>query len=206
MTKTKKTLKTKDRFLMDVKGDLIPVSYLDKNVVKEHDLVEFLLSEANTLNCLLSEFKARSTKAICKHLSDTAEKYGEKWKGNALLYNYSRDKAVEYSIANFMDFDNKLEIAKTKIYNCIERWTEGINENVTTLVKAAFDTDKRGLVDTKRILGLTRLKLKDPEWKEAMEIIRDSITLSTTKKYINFRIREAEDKAFKTVTLNYSSL
>ncbi len=206
MTKKKGTKKEDKRCLVDCNGDLMPVKLIDQPVVKEHDLVEHLISEAKTLNTLLEEFKKKATKLISKHLDDIAQRYNEDWKGNAILYNYSKTEAIEFSISNTIDFDSRLEVAKTKIYHCIEKWSEGSNVHIIALVKKAFDSDKKGLVDTKRIISLTTLKIEDEDWKEAMQIIRESIITKSTKKYIQFKQREDSTEKLAVITLNFSAI
>lgn len=192
--------------IQDVDGDLIPISMIAEDDLKKHNLVENIIAEAESLSEILYEFKTKSFKLICDYLSETAQKYGESWKGNATLWNYSRTKSIEINIKNQLQFDEKLQIAKEKIFSCIERWSEGANANIVTLVRKAFDTDKRGLVDTKRILTLTTMKLEDQEWAEAMEIIRESIIKTGSKKYVNFKVREDDSSTLKPIQLNYSAI
>lgn len=194
------------RTIIDVDGDLVPTSMIPAHELKRHDMIESIIDEAKTLNWIMKEFKKKTNKQITDYLSQVADSYGEKWKGNATLWNYSKTKAIEVNIQNQLQFDERLQLAKKKIYSCIERWSTGASTNIITLVKKAFDTDKQGLVDTKRILTLTTLKIEDEEWKEAIEIIRESIIKTGSKRYINFKTKEEDLESLKTISLNYSSI
>lgn len=194
------------RYIMDVDGEAIPETVINKTELTRHDLVEFLISEASTMNILLTEFKAKTLELVCNYLNSIADQFGEEWKGNATLWNYSRTKSVELTISKQIQFDEQLQVAKTKIYNCIEKWSSGASDNIVILVKKAFDSDKSGFVDTKRILALTTLKFDDEEWNEAITIIRQSIIQTGSKKYINFKTKDAETSALKAITLNYSAV
>lgn len=194
------------RTIIDVDGDLVPASMIPSLELKRHDMIEGIIDEAKTLNWIMKEFKKKTNKMITDYLSQVAEQYGEHWKGNATLWNYGKTKAIEVNIQNQLQFDERLQLAKEKIYNCIERWSTGASENIIVLVKKAFDTDKQGLVDTKRILTLTTLKIIDEEWKEAIEIIRESIIKTGSKRYINFKTKEEDLESLKTISLNYSSI
>ena len=65
--------------------------------------------------------------------------------------------------------------------------------------------DSKGKLDKRRILGLQKLKIEDPEWEEAMQIINDSIQIERTKRYVAFFERD-EDGEYKPIVLNFSSL
>ena len=56
-----------------------------------------------------------------------------------------------------------------------------------------------------RIFALRRYKIKDPIWKEAMELIDKAITVTSTKQYISFSVRD-EAGNYNKVVLNFSSL
>jgi hypothetical protein len=50
------------------------------------------------------------------------------------------------------------------------------------------------------------MKLEDQEWAEAMEIIRESIIKTGSKKYVNFKVREDDSSTLKPIQLNYSAI
>lgn len=52
---------------------------------------------------------------------------------------------------------------------------------------------------------LLSLDIQEEQWLEAMEIIKKSIRVESTKQYLNFRCKD-ESGQFKTITLNYSAL
>jgi hypothetical protein len=60
-------------------------------------------------------------------------------------------------------------------------------------------------LDVKEIMKLIKLDIQDEQWLEAMEIIKKSITVESTKQYLNFRRRDISGRMV-TITLNYSAL
>jgi hypothetical protein len=65
--------------------------------------------------------------------------------------------------------------------------------------------DKRGQLARYRIFALRRYKIKDPTWKEAMELIDKAIMVTSTKQYISFAVRDDAGNYHKVV-LNFSAL
>ena len=149
--------------------------------------------------------KKMITEEVADYLQQVAANYSENWKGNATLRDFSDQYEVEVKIAKKLTFDEKLQVAKSKIDECIKRWSKGSGKKIKTLVNRAFKVDNKGDVDVKTVLSLKKLDFEDDLWNEAMEIISDSVKTQATKTYYNFRYR-AKDGSFKPIILNFSSL
>jgi hypothetical protein len=91
-------------------------------------------------------------------------------------------------------FDERLQAAKSLIDECITRWTAGSRAEILTLINDAFYVEKGGSVNAARILGLRRLQIEDPKWKQAMDAITDSIQVSGKKEYLRFYRRDEKGK------------
>ncbi len=78
--------------------------------------------------------------------------------------------------------------------------------NLQAVIKEAFQVDKKGEIAKSRILGLRRYNIKDKKWSEAMELIDEAIQITSTKQYIAFYQRKAQNKPFQLVSLNFSAL
>jgi len=192
-------------YWVDAQGDEIPESYVTREDKKRDRVVESVLKDALRLHNEIMEKKAKMTARIDEYLESVAGSYGEKWKGNASIPNFAGDKMIEISIKDLIEFDEKLQIAKQKIDRCIHRWTENTNEALEKLVTKAFRTDAKGKLNKKLILQLLSYNIKDAEWVEAMEIIRNSIRVVNSNTYYNFSVRD-EDGRMKQISLNFSRL
>lgn len=192
----------KARYLTDELGDKVNVKYVHPSDLKRHDMVEDIFKQIGKLQTEIARAKRDVQTKIKAYLEEVAAEYGEDWKGNATLNNFNSSKQVEVKIANQLTFDERLQVAKTKIDNCIKSWGKGSSQKIIALVNRAFKVDKKGSVDAKQILSLRTLNFDDPEWKEAMEIISDAIKVESTKEFIYFRVRN--DKGiWITVPLNF---
>jgi hypothetical protein len=104
-----------------------------------------------------------------------------------------------------LQFNEKLQVAKALIDNCIKRWSDGSRPEIKTLVDDAFYVDKTGNINKDRVLGLRRLKIEDMEWQEAMQAIGDSIQVVSSKTYIRFYQR-SESGAYNQIPLDVAAL
>jgi hypothetical protein len=144
-------------------------------------------------------------KIVEDYLNDVARKNNVEWKGNALLLTFDEKYKIEIRYREKIQFGIELQLAKQKIDECIKAWSENSNDNLKAIINEAFQVDKRGQLARYRIFALRRYKIKDPIWKEAMELIDKAITVTSTKQYISFSVRD-EAGSYNKVVLNFSSL
>jgi hypothetical protein len=103
-------------------------------------------------------------------------------------------------------FDERLHVAKQLIDACIHRWTQNSDANVKALVEHAFQTDKKGNINTGRVLGLLQLKIEDDEWEQAMRAIKDSICVVNSKSYLRFYRRMGSENKYEQIALDMGGL
>ncbi len=181
--------KTKDGKWIDSAGNEIPAKYVDKVDKKRDRVVTKLCQQAEKISEKLREFKRKALNEIENYFNWIAEENGVEArtkKGNKWLYDFSRDYRIEIKMAEHIDFDERLQLAREIIANCIKRWSENSDDRIRLLVEDAFKVDKKGRIDKNRIIGLTRLQIKDKEWQKAMKLIKESIQVVGRKAYIKF--------------------
>lgn len=196
----------KEKMLYDANGREYPAKILDPHIVKRDTVVNRLMGKALRLHDKIESEKLKIAEDIDKYLNQTAQKYGEEWKGNAELVSFDGRYKVEVRHREHIDFSEKLQIAKHKIDDCLKRWSEDSNINLQAVIKEAFQVDKKGEIAKSRILGLRRYNIKDKQWQQAMDLIDEAIQVTSTKQYIAFYERESKDKPFRLVSLNFSAL
>ena len=175
------------KYWRNAEGELIPLNRVFPHEKKSDALVERVIRRVKKLQEKVAAEKKRISEDIEKYLKIIAAENGEEWEGNATIYNFAKTKQIEVRISKHFVTDERLAIAKQKIDALIMKWSGGSNENIIALINKAFQIDKKGNIDVKRLIGLRDLKIKDKEWKAAMELILDSISVDSTKSYFNFR-------------------
>jgi hypothetical protein len=194
------------KVLVDDEGLECPVKYIDKKVLARHLVVENVLSKVAKAQAELMTLKKELFCEVKGYLDSVASEYGEDWKGNARLLNFDKTKEIEMSIYRSIRFDERLNIAKSKIDDCLKRWSGSATAELKMIVLRAFNVDKKGNVDVRQILGLKQFRFEDPVWQEAMNIIDESITMTNSKEYLIFSSRDNPRGQFKSISLNFSNL
>jgi hypothetical protein len=127
-------------------------------------------------------------------------------KGNLTLTSYDGTLQVKVQVSENIRFDERIQAAKALIDECIHDWTAGSSSEVKALVEHAFQSDKEGKISIGRILGLTRLKIDDETWLQAMEAIRDSIQVVDTATYMRLYERTGPNANWTPISLDITKL
>ncbi|KQC06167.1 MAG: sulfate transporter [Candidatus Cloacimonas sp. SDB] len=196
----------RDTIIKDANGREYPAKILDPQIVKRHNLVNRVIGRAARLHDKIAFEKQRMAEEIDKYLAQTAEQYGEQWKGNAELVSFDGKYKIEVRNRERIEFDEKLQIAKQKIDDCLKRWTQDSNVNLQAVINEAFQVDKKGEIAKHRILALRKYNIKDKNWKQAMQLIDEAIQVTSTKQYIAFYKRSGKNKPFQLISLNFSAI
>jgi hypothetical protein len=194
---------------IDGVGAAIPPKYIDPVDKKRDQLVEKELKAALLMQDRLAAFKKTVLGDIGKYLDWLAAKHGEETLspgGNYMLTGFSGNKRLQIKVNKVIEFDERLQLAKKKIDACLERWSQGANDNFKVVVFDAFKVDRKGNVDTKRILGLRKLKIKDAEWVAAMDLITEAITITGNRSYLMFQMKANKDAEWETVRLDLAGV
>ena len=203
MSKASKPVK--ERTLTDAQGREIPVKVLHTEIVEKDAAVKKAMDCALKLQERILTDKQKLICIVEKYLNDAARRNGLEWKGNALLFTFDEKYKIEMRFREKIQFGIELQLAKQKIDECIKAWSVDSNDNLKAIINEAFQVDKRGQLARYRIFALRRYKIKDPTWKEAMELIDKAILVTSTKQYISFTVRD-EAGNYNKVVLNFSAL
>ena len=203
MSKASKPVK--ERTLTDAQGREIPVKVLHTEIVEKDAAVKKAMDCAIKLQERIISDKQKLIQTIEKYLNDAARRNNLEWKGNALLISFDEKYRVEMRFREKIQFGIELQLAKQKIDECIKAWSADSNDNLKAIINDAFQLDKHGQLARYRIFALRRFKIKDPVWKEAMELIDKAILVTSTKQYISFAVRD-EAGNYNRIVLNFSAL
>ncbi len=194
--------------LINSRGNAVDIELVRPEHLKKHLMVETTFAE---IDKLLERMVKTKTKIIGKALAylewQAKRNHVEdpKWE-DVSLSNYPTTMRILIKNNTQEEFDEHLQLARKKIDECLDEWTEGVNVNIKAIIDRAFKTGKKGFIDRNNIKGLFQLNIKHPKWIEAMELIRKSITETGKKEYIMFQKRIDQKAEFKTINLNFSSL
>jgi len=193
-----------DGYRADSKGNLIPVKNIREVDLMRDSLVQCLIEQAKAHAGALSAFREDAMNAIADFVADSAKalktKLGGK-KGNVTLMSFDGQYKVICASSDFIAFDERLDIARTLINKCLQKWSNGADNNLIAVVNKAFQVDSDGNVSAKRILELKTLAIDDSNWKKAMEAISQATQVVASKRYVRFYERD-ESGQYRQISLN----
>jgi hypothetical protein len=190
---------------LDGEGIETPVKYIDKSIKERDAFVSRQVAKARQMHQIIANYKRQVEAEIAAFLEESAQREGEEWVGGTTLYNFSMDESITISLAKKLTFDEKLQLAKQKIDRVIAKRSEGSDDLIVALVNRAFKVDSKGEVDSKQMIGLRQLKVDDPDWQAAMELIADSQKVQSTKTYFYFR-EAGPDGKLQSIVLDFAAL
>ena len=127
-------------------------------------------------------------------------------KGNMAFISFDGLRKVQVAIQNTIEFDEKLTFAKEKFDLCLKELSAGATPEMKQFVLKAFEVDKKGTVNTKKVLELKTYDIDHPLWHEAMAIVDESIKISDSKRYIRFYERIDFGEPWVHITLDASKV
>jgi len=195
-------------YMKNAVGHLVPIESIKEIDLERDRFVKEVISGAKNVNTMLAEFKKAVACDMQAFLELSAEKYGVDLggaRGNLSLTSFDGKYRVMRCVSEQLNFDERLQAAKMLVDECLREWTKDSGTEIRALVEQAFQVDKQGRINTKRILSLRTLKIEHPTWKRAMEAIGDAVTVVGSCTY--YRVYERDDEGvYHQLCLDFSGV
>jgi hypothetical protein len=195
-------------FMIDSQGRQVPVELVNEIDKLRDQTVRRIADEAMKMKEVLGDFKNRIRDDIYAFVELSANQYGKTWggkKGNITLTTYDGKYRLIVAMAENIVFDERLQIARQIIGECLDKWSSDARPEIKVLVNDAFQVDKTGKISTARVLGLRRLEIHDSDWQKAMQAITESIQISGAKQYLRFYERDTNGE-YQQIPLDVAAL
>jgi hypothetical protein len=196
-------------YMVDPQGRLVPVAMV-KDIDKMRDaLVLQIVSTARDVSEVLAAFKTASFGDIQSFCDLSAEQYDLVFggiKGNITLLSFDGRYKVSRAISETYVFDERLQVAKALVDECLQEWSGDSRPELKMLINDAFQVDKLGQVNVKRIMSLRKFNIDDPRWKKAMEAINDSLNVLESRVYLRVHERIENTEQWRQIPLDISGV
>lgn len=196
-------------YMQDAKGALWPKETVREIDLVRDELVREIVARAKEQSEQLAKFKAGVFGDIEAFVQLSGEKYGVKMggaKGNVSLLSFDGRYKLQRAVAESLAFDERLQIAKELIDQCIHEWSTGSRAEIRALVNDSFQVDKEGRVNAARILSLRRLEITDEKWNKAMQAISESIQVAGSKTYFRVYERIGDTDQYRPISLDIAAV
>lgn len=195
-------------YMENGQGHLVPVESVKPIDKLRDEVVQGLVASAEAISENLASYKKQAFEKITDFVELSAAEYNVELggkKGNLQLISYNGKYKVTRAIAEHLVFDERLQVAKELIDECLKEWTKDSGSELKAIINTAFKIDQKGRVNTKAILALRKLDIEDERWKRAMDAISDSLTVAGSKAYIRIYKRIDETNEYEQIPLDLSA-
>lgn len=200
--------KNRDGDWLNNRGKYVPEEYVPEMDRLRDSMVERVHKTAKKLESALLEAKLEMIAETEAFLETKAKdgKVKEGWKGNVILDSFDGTKRVDRRIGDLIGFSEGLQMAKTVIDEWIAKRLNGVDPALAKVISQAFNTDKRGKINTAMILRLLNIDIDDALWKKGMKILRDSIQVTSTRQYLAVyeKVSTETGEEMRQICLNFS--
>lgn len=196
-------------YMTDSQGRLVPVSMVKAIDKLRDELVRKLVRRAEEASRTLRIFKEDAFSEINAFCELSAQEYDRLVggaKGNISLVSYDGRFKVCRAVAENLAFDERLQVAKELIDECIHEWSGGSRPEIMVLINDAFQVDRKGMVNTKRIMSLRKFNIEDARWQKAMAAINDSLTVESSSIYLRVYERVEGTDQWRQLPLDLASV
>lgn len=194
---------------LDARGKLVPEEYVPELDKTRDAMVTDLQKEAVKISEMILAFKMKAIQRIDAYLEELAQtkKVRENWKGNISLDSFDGTLRIERKIDETLGFDEKLQLVKTQIDKWVANRLNGTDDALAKVISQAFNMDKQGKINTSMLLKLLHLNIDDGDWKKAMRLLKDSMSVKSSKQYINFKLKTNSETGedWENICLNFNS-
>lgn len=197
-----------ESYRLNDKGHLIPVDKIKDIDLLRDELVQKLISQAKELQANMTSTKDILFDEFNGFIELSAKEYDTQFggkKGNVSIMSFDGRYKIQMAISDNLVFDERLQIAKSLIDECLHEWTKDSNDNIKAIIDNAFAVDKEGKINIRRVLALKNLKISDEKWLKAMQAISDAQQIVSSKEYIRFYERDEHGK-YQQISLDFSNV
>lgn len=200
--------KVPDGYMRNAVGHLVPIESIKEVDLLRDGLVKKIVAEARDVSSMLAQFKKSVAGDVQAHFELVAEEYKKNMTDSKVsfdLFSFDGKYKLTREYAERLDFDERLQVAKALVDECLHEWSQDSGPELKTIVEQAFKVNKKGKINTRQILSLRSYKIDHPTWKQAMEAISDAVTVVDTCIYYRLYERDDEGK-YHQLALDFSKV
>ncbi|WP_434353009.1 DUF3164 family protein [Psychrobacter sp. HD31] len=199
---------TPNGYMKNSKGHLVPLGKVKEIDKLRDEQVRKIAQSALLLNDQMATTKAKMFADFNDFVALSASEFDTKLggeKGNVTMFSYDGSIKIQMAVSENIVFDERLQVAKTLIDECLHEWTEDSNDNIKAIINQAFQVDKQGKISTYRVMSLRSLNITDAKWLKAMQAIQDAVQVTSTKEYMRVYKRDKHG-AYQLIALDFSNV
>ncbi|MBP0483965.1 DUF3164 family protein [Sagittula salina] len=191
--------------MKNAQGHSVPLEQIRPQDQLLDELVRKIIGFATDLSGQIARFKGHCFEDVNDFLGLLSAEYGETKggaRGNLTLTSFDGTMQVKVQVADHFDYGPELQIAKNLVDQCLIEWSADARPELRAIIERAFQTNKEGKINRAELLGLKRLEIDDPRWRNAMQAITDAERAIGSKTYMRFYRREHGQAQWEAITID----
>lgn len=197
----------KDEVMIDSMGAAVPVRHVNQYDRTRDAVVRRTYARWQKARAYLEKVMADSLadlEKVAKARGDAGIQLAEK--GNLQVSSFDGLITVGLNVRYDIHLDERAVRARELMFACARRIAAKLNSEeaklLEVLIDEAFQPTRSGALPVARVLSLMRREVNDPDWKEAKQLLADSMETSRGKSYLRVEARPDRQHAPVAVRLD----
>jgi hypothetical protein len=194
--------------MIDAKGDEVPLRYVKPYDRARDKAARRCLKRWQKARAAMEALYAETDADLAAMEAAAADGRADRHlgrRGNFQFQSFDGLIQVSRSARYELRFDERLRQAQEIIEALIRAKAAGADSDLAELIKGAFRPSSDGLLSQSRVMGLFRLRITDPRWLEAMDLIRESIESRRGKNLLAVRFKPHRDAEWTSIILDVAN-
>lgn len=197
------------KIMTDAQGQQVPAQYV-KPYDRERDRV------ARRVEKRFRDAHAYIARVKAATLADIAalQAFGSKdgaglggAKGNVQFTSFDALIRVRLDARTMVEFDDRFRQAQELIFQYADELAGATGEqDIVTIIRAAFRPSAGGMLARSRVMGLFRLNIKAEKWQRAMELLKECQFVKSGKTYLYVETRKTSADDYEMIPLDIAAI
>jgi hypothetical protein len=196
-------------YMKNSRGDLVRIENIKPIDLLKDQSANELAKQAIDIHMALVKFKRMALDDIQELIKTAGEKYDLKLggdKGNITISSFNGRYKVQRTFADQINFGLELEAAKELFLRYLDEVTAGTDGEIRALIDGAFRTTNNGSLRTADLLRLLKYDIKHPNWVQACEALKDSISVDGKTVYVRVSERINDSDKYRPIPLGIAAV
>lgn len=183
-----------EKVMIDSMGAAVPLRHVSKYDRTRDAMVRRIYGRFDKARKALEKVMAESLSdldAVAKARGEAGIEAGTK--GNLQVSSFDGLITVGLNVRYDIHLDERAVRARELMFACARRIAEKLNPEeaklLEVLIDEAFQPTRSGALPVARVLSLMRREVNDRDWKEAKQLLADSMETSRGKSYLRVEAR-----------------
>lgn len=198
------------KYMTDRFGDQIPTRIVSNYDLKRDKTVKRILRRYLEAQAVLERVKVETIKDLDileqAALAEAGIRDFKSKGGNSTVYSYDGLVSVQIKNRTFSGMDERAHVAKQMLEEFVAELTEGQEkDDIVQIVNSLLDT-RSGDINRTAALRVIKLNLKSEKFRQAKELLQDSMFAALSKTYIYVEQREGRESEPVQILLDIAKL